>query len=183
MKGLDNTRERYGPVAVAFHWLVAVLVVGLLALGLYMARLPDAGFDKKKIVLILYHKEYGILVLLLVAARIAWRSRGPLPWLEKAPAWQKLAARFVHLWLYALLIALPLTGWLMSSAASLPVSFFGLGYLPDLLPHDDYLFHAFIAIHKWLAYTLIALLAVHAGAALWHHYVKRDATLKKMLPD
>jgi cytochrome b561 len=101
MKAIENTRERYGTVAVSFHWLVALLVVVLLALGLYMARLPDAGFDKKKIVLIIYHKEYGVLVLLLVLARIAWRWRGPLPYLETAPDWQKLAARFVHLWLYA----------------------------------------------------------------------------------
>lgn len=183
MDGVDNTRERYGAVAVAFHWLMALLVVGLLALGLYMARLPDVGFDKKKITLIIWHKEYGILVLMSVAARIAWRWRGPLPHLEPAPDWQKLAARFVHLWLYALLIALPITGWLMSSASAFPVSFFGLGYLPDLLPRDDYLFRGFLAIHTWLAYALIALLAVHAGAALWHHFVHRDATLKKMLPD
>ena len=181
--GIENTRERYGSVAVALHWLVAVLVAGLLALGLYMARLPDAGFDRKKIVLIVSHKEYGVLVLLLVAARIAWRWLEPLPDLEAAPDWQKIAARFVHLWLYALLLALPITGWIMSSAAATPVSFFGLGYLPDLLPRDDYLFRAFIAIHKWLAYALIALLAAHVGAALWHHFVQRDRTLRKMLPD
>lgn len=180
---LENTRERYGSVAVAFHWLAALLVVGLLALGLYMTRLPDAGFDKKKIVLIIWHKEYGIVVLVVVAARLAWRWWQPAPHLEPAPMWQKLAARVVHLWLYALLIALPVTGWLMSSASSLPVPFFGLGYLPDFLPHDDILFHAFLAMHAWLAYTLIALIAVHAGAALWHHFVDRDRTLKKMLPD
>ena len=183
MDGLDNTRERYGSIAVAFHWLVAVLVVGLLALGLYMVELPDVGYDKKKITLVLYHKEYGVLVLLLVAARMAWRLRGPMPHLEPGPDWQKITARFVHLWLYALLIALPVTGWLMSSAAAIPVSFFGLGNLPDLLPRDDLLFRAFIAMHKWLAYALLALLAAHVGAALWHHFVTRDATLKKMLPD
>jgi cytochrome b561 len=183
MGELDNTRERYGSIAVAFHWLMAVLVVGLLALGLYMVQLPDVGYDKKKITLILWHKEYGILALLFVLARMAWRSRGLLPRLEPAPVWQKVTARFVHLCLYALLVALPITGWLMSSASALPVPFFGLGYLPEPLPRDDYLFRAFIAIHKWLAYALLALLAAHVGAALWHHFVDRDATLKKMLPD
>lgn len=183
MDRLANTRERYGSIAVAFHWLVALLVVGLVALGLYMVRLPDVGFDKKKITLILWHKEYGVLVLMLVAARVAWRWMNALPHLEPAADWQKLAARFVHLWLYALLVALPITGWLMSSASALPVSFFGVGYLPDLVARDDMLFRVFIAMHKWLAYALIALLAVHAGAALWHHFVERDATLKKMLPD
>jgi cytochrome b561 len=182
LQGLHNTRERYGSVAVAFHWIVAAAVVALLALGLYMARLPDAGFDKTKIVLVLYHKEYGILVLLMVAARLAWRLLQPLPWLAPAPAWQKVSARFVHLCLYGLLVALPVTGWLMSSAAALPVPFFKLGFLPDLIPRDDRLFHAFLAMHKWLAYGLIALLAVHAGAALWHHFVTRDDTLRKMSP-
>lgn len=179
---LDNTRERYGTVAVAFHWLAAILIAGLLGLGLYMAGLPDAGFDRKKIVLIIYHKEFGILVLMLALARLAWRLRGPMPALEPAPDWQKVVARFVHLCLYALMFALPVTGWLMSSASALPVSFFGLGYLPDLLPRDDYLFRAFLAMHKWLAWSLIAFLAAHAGAALWHHVVNRDATLRKMLP-
>ena len=180
MKPLDNSPERYGTVAVAFHWLVAALLAGLVALGLYMVSLPDAGYDKRKIVLILYHKEFGVLVLLLALARFAWRLRGPMPRLEPAPAWQKIAARFVHLWLYALMIVLPLTGWIMSSATSLPVSFFGLGFLPDLVPHDEYLFRAFRILHKWLAYGLIAVVAVHAGAALWHHFVARDATLRKM---
>ena len=180
---LDNTSDRYGTIAVTFHWIMAILVVGLLCLGLYMVQLPDAGFDKRKIVLIIYHKEYGIVVLLLVLARIAWRIRGPLPRLEEAvPDWQKFAARLAHLWLYAFMIALPITGWLMSSAAALPVPFFGLGYLPDLLPRDDYLFRAFLAIHKWLAYALIGLLALHIGAAVWHHLVERDDTLRKMLP-
>ena len=177
---IDNSPERYGTVAVAFHWLVALLLAGLVALGLYMVSLPDAGFDKRKIVLILYHKEFGILVLLLALARLAWRLRGPMPRLEPAPGWQKVAARFVHLWLYALTIVLPLTGWVMSSAAALPVSFFGFGFLPDMVAYDEYLFRAFRVMHKWLAYGLIAVVAVHAGAALWHHFVTRDATLRKM---
>jgi cytochrome b561 len=181
-KCVDNTRERYGTVAIAFHWIAAILIAGLLLLGLYMVSLPDVGFDKKKIVLIIYHKEYGVVVMLLALARLGWRFRSPMPALEPARDWQKVTARFVHLCLYGFLLALPLTGWLMSSASALPVSFFGLGYLPDLLPRDDYLFHAFMAIHKWLAYGLIAFLAAHAGAALWHHLVTRDRTLRKMLP-
>lgn len=182
MNLLDNTSERYGTVAVTFHWLVAILVVGLLAVGLYMVSLPDAGFDKTKIVLIVYHKEFGILVLMLVLGRLVWRIRSPMPRLAPAPDWQKVSARFVHLCLYALMFALPVTGWLMSSAAAMPVSFFGFGFLPDMLPRDDYLFHAFISIHKWLAYGLIALVAVHIGAALWHHVVTRDDTLRRILP-
>jgi cytochrome b561 len=182
MDGLDNTPERYGSIAVALHWLAAVLIFGLLVLGLYMVALPDAGYDKTKIVLFIYHKEFGLLVFFMALVRLVWRWRRPLPHLEPAPDWQKVAARFTHLGLYALMLALPLTGWLMSSAAAMPVSFFGLGYVPDLLPRDDLLFHAFIAMHHWLAYALIAALVAHVGAALWHALITRDATLDKMLP-
>lgn len=183
MTRLDNTDERYGTIAIAFHWLVAILIVGLLALGLYMVRLPDVGFDKRKITLVLWHKEYGMLVLVLAFARVVWRVRAVLPRLEPAlPDWQKIAARFVHLCMYALMFALPLTGWLMSSADAIPVSFFGLGFLPDLVPKDDFLFRALLKIHRWLAYTMMAALAAHAGAALWHHFGEGDETLRRMLP-
>jgi cytochrome b561 len=77
---------------------------------------------------------------------------------------------------------LPITGWLMSSAGGFPVSFFGLFYLPDFIPYDDYLFQRLIAIHKWLGYALILLIVIHTGAALRHHFVFRDDTLRKMLP-
>jgi len=177
-----NTRDRYGAVAVALHWIMALVLVALLAIGLYMVRLPDAGFDKVKIQLIVYHKELGILALLLMLRRWMWRIVNRMPRLVEGPAWQMIAARFVHLCFYALMIALPVTGWLMSSAAGFPVPFFGLFYLPDFIRENDALFQFFIAVHKWLAYALIAAIAVHVGAALWHHMVRRDATLKKMLP-
>jgi cytochrome b561 len=183
MSGIANTSQRYGTLAVAFHWIAAMLIFGLLALGLYMVALPDAGYDKKKIMLILYHKEFGVLLFMIALARLGWRAWQPLPRLEPAPDWQKVAARFTHLCLYALMFALPLTGWLMSSAAAVPVSFFGLGYLPDLVAKDDRLFHALVTMHHVLAWTLMAALAGHVGAALWHAFVTRDATLRKMLPE
>lgn len=183
MTPFQNTDDRYGAVAIVFHWLMALLMIGLLALGLYMVRLPDAGFNTKKIALILYHKEIGLLVLVLFAARLAWRVTQILPRLvAHLPDWQKITARFVHLCFYALMFALPVTGWLMSSAAGIPVSFFGLFMLPDLLPRDDFLFQRLIDIHKWLGYGLILLICVHAGAALGHHFVFKDDTLRKMLP-
>ena len=80
------------------------------------------------------------------------------------------------------MLALPVTGWLMSSAAGIPVSFFGLFTLPDLLPHNEYLFQRFIDIHKWLGYVLIFFIFVHVGAALRHHFVFKDDTLRKILP-
>jgi cytochrome b561 len=183
MARLANTTQRYGAVAMVLHWIMAALIIALLGLGLYMVTLPDVGFDKKKITLILYHKELGVVALVLVALRLAWRFGNRVPRLaENLPEWQKVAARFVHLCFYGLLFALPITGWVMSSATAIPVSFLGWFQLPDLVSRSEHLFQLFIAIHKWLGYALIAFVCVHVGAALRHHFVLRDDTLRKMLP-
>ena len=183
MTSIGNTEERFGAVAILLHWSMAFLIIGLAALGLYMVALPDVGFNTKKIMLILFHKEFGLLVLVLLAMRLAWRLTHVLPQLgAHLPDWQKIVARFVHLCFYALMFALPMTGWLMSSAAGIPVSFFGLFTLPDILPHDDYLFQQLIDVHKWFGYVLILFICVHVGAALMHHFVLKDDTLRRMLP-
>ena len=183
MTSIRNTEGHYGVIAILFHWSMALLVIGLATLGLYMVTLPDVGFNTKKIVLILYHKEIGLLVLILVVARLGWRVTQVLPQLvAHLPDWQKITARFVHLCFYALLIALPISGWIMSSAAGISVSFFGLFTLPDLVGSDEYLFHRFIDIHKWLGYVLILFIFVHVGAALRHHLIFKDDTLRRMLP-
>jgi cytochrome b561 len=177
-----NTAQRYGAVAIALHWLMALLLLVLLALGLYMVRQPDAGWDTAKIVLILYHKELGVLAFVLAGVRFGWRLAQRLPALVAGlPPWQQLAARLVHLCLYGLMFTLPLTGWLMSSAAGFTVSFLGLAPLPDLVPASDALFRALAFVHRWLAYALLAAVAVHAGAALRHHFLLGDETLSKML--
>jgi cytochrome b561 len=183
MTPIENSEDRYGAVALLFHWSMALLVIGLAALGLYMVTLPDVGFNTKKVTLVLYHKEFGVLALVLLATRLSWRVTHILPRLvENLPDWQKVAARFVHLAFYGLLFALPMSGCLMSSAAGIPVSFFGFFMLPDFVHRDDQLFQRYVAIHKWLGYVLIVLIVVHAGAALRHHFAFKDDTLRKMLP-
>jgi cytochrome b561 len=153
MASIGNPEDHFGMAGILLHWSMAFLIVGLAALGLYMVTLPDVGFNTRKIMLIVFHKEIGLLVLVLLVARLAWRLTHVLPQLAAhLPDWQKIAARFVHLCFYALMFALPITGWLMSSAAGIPVSFFGLFTLPDFLPHDDYLFQRLIYSHKWLGY-------------------------------
>jgi cytochrome b561 len=181
--GIENTEDRYGAVGVLLHWSMGILIVALAGLGLYMVTLPDAGFNLKKITLLLYHKEFGMLVLALAVLRLAWRMSNVIPQATKhLPDWQKIAARFVHLSFYALMFALPITGWLMSSAAGFPVSFLKLFTLPDLISKNEYLFQRFIEIHKWLGYALIFFLLIHSGAALRHHFIFKDDTLRKMLP-
>ncbi len=178
-----NSMRRYGGVAIALHWTMAILLIVLVAMGLYMTRLPDVGFDQVKIRLIIYHKELGIVALWLAMMRFAWRFGNELPSLVRGmPEWQMVAARFVHLCFYALMFALPMTGWLMSSAAGFPVPFFGLFYLPDLIGYNEHHFQVLLQVHHWLAYALIPFICVHVGAALRHHFVSRDDTLRKMLP-
>jgi cytochrome b561 len=162
---------------------MAIVLAALVVLGLYMVSLSDVGFDTRKIVLILYHKQLGMFALALVLLRLGWRVGHALPALvETLPDWQQVIARAVHLCLYALMLALPVTGWLMSSAAGFPVSFLGWFDLPDLVSQSDYLFRGFAGVHKWSSYALIALTVMHAGAALAHHFMFKDDTLKKMLP-
>lgn len=180
---IENTEDRYGAIAILLHWSMAILVIGLAALGLYMVTLPDVGFNTTKIELILFHKQIGVAVLVLLALRLAWRLTQTLPQLvAHLPEWQKVAARVVHLTFYALMFALPVTGCLMSSAAGIPVSFFGLFVLPDFIARDDYLFQRFIVLHRWLGYALIFFIVIHVGAALRHHFIFKDDTLRRMLP-
>lgn len=168
---------------MALHWVMALLLGTLIALGLYMTKLPDVGFDTWKIRLVLYHKQLGIVALTLFALRLLWRVGNALPRLvQTLPDWQKVAARFVHLCFYALMLTLPLTGWVMSSAAGIPVTVLGLFTLPDLVSYNDRLSHTLIGVHRYLGYALIVCMAVHIGAALRHHFLLRDDTLKKMLP-
>jgi cytochrome b561 len=176
-----NTPQRYGAIASGLHWALAGLLIFLAGLGLYMVSLPDAGFSQKKILLILLHKQYGMLALWLALARLAWRVGNVLPALmENMPDWQKVAARFVHLCFYGLMLALPVSGWLMSAAADIPVYFFGW-YLPNLIAPNERHFHLLITVHQWLSFALMACFAAHVGAAVRHHFVLGDDTLRKMV--
>jgi cytochrome b561 len=175
-----NTENRYGLIAITLHWVMAVIVIGLICLGLYMVRLP---ISLEKLKLFGWHKEYGILVLMLVLLRFCWRFWSIQP---KLPPYiarlQQFAAHAVHYLLYALMIAMPLTGWMTSSAAGLQVSFFGLFLMPDLVAPDENLRILLASIHEWLGYALIAVICMHAGAALQHHFYHKDDILRRMLP-
>ena len=179
---LTNTEQGYGVAAIVLHWLMAGLIIALVATGLYMVQLPDSGFDTRKITLILLHKQIGVAAFVLVGARWTWRQINPSPHLEDTlPEWQKVIAITVHLCFYALMIALPITGWIMSSYAGIPVWFLG-STLPDLVLPNERLFERFQQLHDWLGYAMAILMCLHAAAALRHHFMFRDGTLEKMLP-
>lgn len=180
---LANTGERYGWIAILLHWGMALLLVGLLALGAWMVRLPDAGYDREKITLILVHKALGMIALGVAVARVSWRVTNPLPhFVDGLPEWQEVSALFVHLWLYALMFVVPVTGWLMSSAGGYPTPVFSWLEAPDLIDRNEHLFRTLIDVHRWLAYAFAFFIVLHAAAALRHHLVLKDATLRKMLP-
>lgn len=183
MPGWSNTPQGYGLAALLLHWGMALLLAVLLAMGLWMVRMPDVGFDQDKILVILAHKAVGMGAMAVAVLRLAWRMTGAQPGLAASvPESQQVAARFVHLVFYGLMLALPMTGWLMSSAGGYPVPIFANHSLPDLIGLNDDHFRLYIVVHRWLAYALLALVVVHAGAALHHHLVRRDDTLRRMLP-
>lgn len=177
---LKNTQDEYGFIAILLHWLMALLLIGLLILGLYMNSLP-IGLSKLR--LYGWHKEWGILALFLFVPRILWRLVNITPFLAPLlPLWEIIAARMTHWIFYLLMLTLPLTGWMMSSAAGLPVSFFGLFILPDLVSPDENLRMILQQVHLWLAYALIGFILLHTAAALKHHFINHDDILRRMLP-
>jgi cytochrome b561 len=177
---MTNTVTRYGAVIIVLHWFMALLIIGMLGVGLYMVGVP-VGLLKLK--LYGWHKEFGILVLMLVTFRIGWRLTNVTPALPLDMPWiQKFLAHSVHLALYLLMFAMPITGWLMTSAAGLPPSFFGLFVLPPLVAPNQDLFKLFVWVHTWLAYGFIGLICAHAGAALQHHFIEKDNILRRILP-
>lgn len=174
---LKNNKAHYGLIAILLHWIMAVLIIGLLALGLYMVQLP-IGLQKLK--LYGWHKEFGLLVLGLVVVRLSWRIINTTPSLS-LPSWEWLAARLVHWSFYGFMLLMPITGWLISSSVGLKPSFFGLFALPTLIEPNEQWREVFEKAHQWLGYALIATIVLHVAAALKHHFINKDDILQRMI--
>jgi len=177
---LRNTAARYGSVAQLFHWLVVVLIVTQYVLASMAHDLPP---NLEKLTLLARHKSVGITVLTLAVLRLIWRWLNPVPELPRhMPAWERFAAHASHFLLYALILVIPLTGWLMSSAKNYTVSWFNLFSLPNLVGPNEKLFDFFHETHEILATVLFYLALLHIAAALKHHFYDRDNVLRGMLP-
>ena len=174
-----STSNRYTPVAIALHWLLALLIVGALGVGLYMTDLP---FSPTRLKLYNWHKWAGITILVLSALRLLWRLTHRPPADLPMPAWQARAAHLTHGLLYLLFFAVPLLGWAFSSASGYPVVWFGVLPLPDLVGKDEALAETFKRLHELSAYGLAALVLAHVGAALKHRFIDRDRLLSRMWP-
>ncbi len=175
---LKNTSQAYGLVSVFLHWLVAIAVVSLFALGLWMVELDyyDAWYRRGPDL----HKSIGIMLFAVMLLRLGWRLTNPQPQ-GIGKVWEQRAAHIAHRLLYALPFLLMISGYLISTADGRPIDVFGLFSIPATLSGLDNQEDIAGEIHELLAYTLIGLAAVHGLAALKHHYFDRDNTLKRML--
>ena len=173
------TDVSYTRTSIALHWLTVALIATGFTLGKWMVDLPIAPQTLR---VYAYHKWIGVTVFLVTLARLGWRIAHRVPPPEGLPAWQRRAAVASHVSLYALMLAIPLSGWLYSSAAGVQVVYLGLVALPNLVAKDDALAAVLKSVLFALNFTLLALVLVHAGAALRHHFVQRDRVLSRMLP-
>jgi len=173
-------RTRYTGMAIGLHWIVVALIAAAWALGLTMVDLP---LSPQKLRVYSWHKWTGVTIFLLALARLAWRAAHRPPALPVSmPAWQSRAAAASHALLYALLLAIPLSGWLFSSASGVPVVYLGLVQLPDLVGRDKALAELLKQVHVVLNCALFVTACVHVAAALKHHFLDRDDVLTRMLP-
>ena len=170
---------RYTTTAIVLHWLLALMIVGTFAFGLYMTSLP---MSPARLKLYNWHKWAGIVILSLSALRLLWRLAHRPPRDLPMPVWQQRAAKLVHLALYLLFFAVPLVGWAYSSAAGFPIVVFGALPLPDFVPVDRALAEAIKPWHELSAYAMAGLVVVHVAAALKHQFIDRDGLLQRMLP-
>ena len=175
-----TSASHWSTIAKLLHWIVAALLVVQLVLG-WMAA--SWRLSPTKLELFVWHKSTGMLVLLLVVVRLAWRLTHAAPALPAGmPRWERGAASASHVLLYAAMLALPLSGWIVNSAAGVPFSIYWLVPLPAIAPVDREVASTAAQVHLALGILLVVLVATHVGAALRHHFIKRDDVLVRMLP-
>jgi cytochrome b561/polyisoprenoid-binding protein YceI len=174
-----NTPGRYRSPAISLHWLIALLIFGGYGLGLFMHDLPASA---DKLVYYSWHKWAGVTVFILAVLRAVWRMTHPAPPLVTGARWEHWAAHGAHLALYVLMLTIPLSGWLHSSALGYQTVYLGQFPIPDLIGKNKALADFYGEAHEYLNYALLTVLLLHAAAALQHHWLRRDDVLRRMLP-
>ena len=172
--------QSYGGIAKTFHWLVFALMSGAFVIGFYMADLP---LSPQKLQLYSWHKWNGVTIFALVLLRLTWRLLNPPPALPGGMSdWERRAAEISHRLLYLLMLVMPITGWLMSSAKGFQTVWFGVLPLPDLLHKNPPLGEALEEVHATLGVIILCFVGLHVLAALKHHFIDRDDVLARMTP-
>jgi len=174
---LRNTLQGWGWLSKTFHWFMAVLILVQIPLGLYAVNLK---LSPLKLDVFLWHKSIGILILLLVTIRLLWRLNNIIPVALDNNAWLQRLASLVHNLLYGLMFLLPLSGWVISSSANIPVKLFWLIPLPSLVDPDPALKLLATEVHYACVVILIITLVMHIGGAAMHHFWLRDNILRRM---
>jgi cytochrome b561 len=175
------TNGGYSRVAIGLHWIIALMIFASFGVGLYMTDIP--GFTPTKLKLYSWHKWAGVSIFVIAALRVLWRlTHDAPPVTSSTPEWQRKSAHMAHVLLYILIIVIPITGYLLTSAAGIPVVYLGLWQLPSLLGENEALKALFTTVHAWLNYLMAAIVAIHAAAAIKHQYIDRDGTLARMIP-
>ncbi len=175
---LRNSSSRYGAITVLLHWLMAALIIGLFALGLYMVELDyyDSWYHRAPAL----HRSFGLTVLLLLLLRFVWRTVNVSPTPLGKP-WEITISRWLHRFFYLLIVLIATSGYLLSTADGHPVVVFDWFKVPAILSGIDQQEEFAGEIHEWLVWLLASLVIIHALAALKHHFVDKDATLIRML--
>lgn len=180
MAATDHTRA-YRPVAIALHWIVALLVISTIPVGIMMLQedLPRSTQDA----LFIYHKNLGVIIFLLVVARIAYRIFNPPPPLPASvPSLQRTIATATHIALYALLLVMTISGYIYVTAGDYPLELFDAIGVPHLVAPNEDLADRAQAIHVTARFPLVLLIIVHIGAALYHAVFRRDGVFTRMAP-
>jgi cytochrome b561 len=173
--------ERYTKPAILLHWLIALLIIAAFSLGLTMVDIP--GLTPTKLKYFSWHKWLGVTVLAFACLRLLWRLTHAAPaYPQHMPQWQQQAAHGLHGLLYLLMFAIPVSGYLYSLAAGVPVVYLGLFPLPVFMAPNPELKPLLKFAHYWLNMALLAAFCLHVLAALKHHFIDRDGILKRMLP-
>lgn len=174
-----NKTATYTNTAVALHWIIFALIAANVAVAFVMLSLP---YGATKMQLFTYHKWLGVTILLFVIGRLSWRVTHRPPSLVSMPRWQNIAARAMHLLLYALLVIVPVSGYFFSSAMGYRITYLDVIPLPTIINKNmdwaGYLRYA----HIVFALTLIVAVVLHALTAFKHHFIDGDETLQRMAP-
>ena len=179
---LRNTAKSWGSLSRWLHWTLGIAIIGMIAYGWWMNHFParpDRFFYRS------VHADIGYAVLLMMVLRLVWRGLNPTPGLPAgAPRWERIAARVSHGALYAVTMLVAVLGWAHSGARAQNYSdWFGLFHVPQFTSPDRAAAQAYEDRHIFFAYVLLALIAIHLAAALWHHFVKRDRVAARMVSD
>lgn len=172
--------QSYSKAAIFLHWFMALLIVIVVPLAWVMVDLEDSPQGPA---LFAWHKSIGFTIFLLAAIRLIWRLIAGVPAApENTPVLANRVSGLIHFGMYVLLFAIPLSGWVMTSAAGHPLVYLELWQLPDLVAANDSLHETMEELHETLANILLGLIALHTAAALKHHFIQRDDVLARMLP-